>query len=380
MFTAYWNPRCSRFALALMFTLAQIPLLQAADNSDDNSDNSDTNSYDVRFLVSDQQGVADHQDVNLVNAWGIVFNPNGPGWVNDNGTGVATLYDGNGNPQPSANPLVVTIPPPPRATGASAPTGIVFNSSADFEISTGNPALFIFATEDGTIAAWNPNVSLDTAVIKVNNSGSQAVYKGLALAGNGTNHFLYAADFRHAKVVVFDKNFKSVTLPGSFEDPTIPAGYAPFGISNINGDIYVTYAKQDEEKEDDVAGAGNGFVNVFDANGRFIRRVVSRGPLNSPWGLALAPAGFGKFGGRLLVGNFGDGAISAFDLATGEFKGLLHDSQNREIHIDGLWGLSFGNGVLNQPANVLFFAAGPDDETHGLYGRITPAAASQLGK
>lgn len=375
MFSTYWNPRCSRFALAFMLTLAPIPLLQAADN------NAATNSFNVRFLISDQQGVADHQDVNLINAWGIVFNPDGPVWVNDNGTGVATLYDGDGNPQPQASPLVVTIPPPPRATGASAPTGIVFNNSADFEVGTGLPALFIFATEDGTIAAWNPEASLNTAVIKADNSGSQAVYKGLALAGNGTAHFLYATDFRHGKVVVFDKDFKSATLPGAFEDPTIPAGFAPFGISNINGDIYVTYAKQDENKEDDVAGVGNGFVNVFDTNGRLIRRVASRGQLNSPWGLALAPAGFGGSGGRLLVGNFGDGAINVFDVATGEFKGLLHDSQNRAIRIDGLWGLSFGNGVLNQPTNVLFFAAGPNDETHGLYGRITPAVAtSQVGK
>jgi uncharacterized protein (TIGR03118 family) len=357
MSTHRWKTpgRQSILALALMLFMAPTPW--AAENA-----------YEVHTLVSDLPGVADHQDPNLVNAWGIVFNPNGPVWVNDNGTGVATLYDGDGNPQS----LVVTIPPPNGAPGPSAPTGIVFNNSSDFKVSPKNPAVFIFATEDGTLAAWNP-VDRHKAILKVDNSMRGAVYKGLALAANGSGHFLYATDFHNATIAVFDKDFQPARLPGSFEDPAIPPGYAPFGIRNINGDLYVTYAQQDAAKHDDVPGEGHGFVDVFDANGQLIHRLASHGKLNSPWGLALAPAGFGEFSNRLLVGNFGDGAINAYDLASGEFRGQLQDADGHIFHIDGLWGLSFGNGVLDQPTDVLFFAAGPDHESHGLYGRIAPS-------
>ena len=192
------------------------------------------------------------------------------------------------------------------------------------------------------------------------------------MAANGTGNFLYATDFHNNRIDVFDKEFKPATLPGSFDDPSIPDGFAPFGIRNINGDRYVTYAKQDEEKEDDVAGEGLGFVNIFDANGQLIRRFASAGKLNAPWGLALAPADFGKFSNRLLIANFGDGTINAHDLATGTFLGRLKQPDGRRLMIDGLWGISFGNGIQNQPTNVLFFAAGPGDEAHGLYGRIEP--------
>jgi uncharacterized protein (TIGR03118 family) len=330
------------------------------------------NRYEQRNLVSDG-APADHMDKNLVNAWGIAFNPNGFVWVADNGTGVSTLYDGDGKPQL----LVVTIPPPPGSNEPAKPTGIVFSgSSDDFKVpkdNPQNPSRFIFATEGGTIAAWAPQLNPSTlAVTVVDNSGSLAIYKGLALAANGNGHFLYATDFHNSKVDTFDANFNPVTLSGKFDDPNIPAGFAPFGIQNINGDLYVTYAKQDEGKKDDVHGPGNGFVDVFDANGNFIQRFVSRGRLNSPWGVALAPAKFGKFSNRLLVGSFGNGRLNAYDLATGEFRGRLRGTDGHPLKIEGLWGIAFGNGLLKQPTDVLFFAAGPNEEKNGLYGRIAP--------
>jgi uncharacterized protein (TIGR03118 family) len=328
--------------------------------------------YQAHNLVSDQPGVADHTDPNLVNAWGIAFNPNAVVWVADNGTGKSTLYDGTGEPQA----LIVTVPLPGNVSGASAPTGIVFNSSSNFIVSKGpasGAAAFIFATEDGTISGWNPTVDATNAILMVDKSASGALYKGITLAGNGTAHYLYATDFHNSRVDVFDSSFQPATLSGSFSDPTIPAGYGPFGIQNINGDIYVTYAKQDADKVDDVKGKGFGYVNVFDSNGNLIRRFASKGKLNAPWGLAMAPSRFGKFSNRLLVGNFGDGTINAFDVATGKAVGTLQKSQGKNLTIDGLWGLSFGNGVRDQPTDTLFFTAGPNDEAHGLYGFIEPA-------
>jgi uncharacterized protein (TIGR03118 family) len=190
------------------------------------------------------------------------------------------------------------------------------------------------------------------------------------LGADGTRSLLYAADFHNNKIDVFDGTFAPVSLPAAFKDPKLPPGFAPFGMRNLDGNIYVTYAKQDAAKHDDVAGKGNGFVNVFDPQGTLIRRIVTRGRLNSPWGMAIAPAGFGKFSHRLLVGNFGDGRINAYDLASGEFVGSLHGSDGKALHIEGLWGIGFGNGFVSQPVNTLFFAAGPGDEAHGLYGRI----------
>ncbi len=346
--------------LVLAIALLPAPWLHAA-----------SDFYQQHNLVSDGSISTDHMDQNLVNAWGIAFNPNAVVWVADNGTGVATLYDGSGLPQS----LVVTIPPPPGSPGPSAPTGIVFNGSSDFVISNGvvsSPSVFIFATEDGTISGWTPTVDDRNAILVVDNSVSGAVYKGLALAANGTGHFLYATNFHNATIDIFDSSFNKVSLSGSFADPGIPDGFAPFGIQNFNGDIYVTYAKQDAAKRDHVKGRGLGFVNVFDANGHLIRRVASKGRLNAPWGLAMSPAGFGKFSNRLLVGNFGDGRINAFDVATGKSVGTLQATQVKSLVIDGLWGLSFGNGLKNQPTDVLFFTAGPTKETHGLYGFIEP--------
>jgi uncharacterized protein (TIGR03118 family) len=264
---------------------------------------------------------------------------------------------------------------PPAAGGKQgSPTGIVFNSSTDFQISAGTPARFIFATEDGTISGW---ASGTNAILMVDNSASEAIYKGLAIGNNGTANFLYAADFHGAKIDVFDAAFAPATLAGNFSDPTIPAGYAPFNIQNIGGVLYVTYALQDADGEDDVPGLGHGFINKFDLNGNLIARFASRGPLNSPWGLAVAPAGFGAFANALLVGNFGDGRINVYDSVTGNFLfQQLADGSGHAISIEGLWGLKFGNGGNGGDVNTLYFAAGiagPDElEDHGLFGSIQP--------
>ena len=319
-------------------------------------------------LVSDLPGMASHTDSNLVNPWGIATSATSPFWVADNHTGVSTLYNTSGTPQS----LVVTVPPAAGGTGGS-PTGIVFNGSTDFQVSAGTPARFIFATEDGTISGW---ASGTNAILKVDNSASEAVYKGLAIGNNGTANFLYAANFHEGTIDVFDAAFAPATLAGSFSDPTIPAGYAPFNIQNIGGVLYVTYALQDADAHDDVPGLGHGFINKFDLNGNFIARFASRGSLNSPWGLAVAPAGFGAFANALLVGNFGDGRINAFNPATGALLGQLADDSGHAISIEGLWGLKFGNGVSGGDANTLYFAAGiagPDAlEDHGLFGSIKP--------
>lgn len=324
--------------------------------------------YQVKKLVSDQGGVADHQDTNLVNAWGIAFNPFGFVWVSNAETGKSTLYDGAGIPQS----LVVTIPPAAGGTTGS-PTGIVFNGGNTFLVTAAanSFARFIFSTEDGVIAGWAPTVNATNAILVKDNSSTGAQYKGLALSAGGNGQLLYATDFHNGKIDVWDSGFNPVTLPsGAFVDPTIPAGFAPFGIQAINGNIFVTYAKQDADRHDDVAGKGLGYVNVFDPNGMLIDRVASKGPLNAPWGLALAPAGFGEFSGSLLVGNFGDGRINAFDPTTFKHLGALKGDKGRPLEIEGLWGLAFGNGFNGQPVNTLFFTAGPDDEEHGLYGRI----------
>lgn len=329
--------------------------------------------YTQTNLVSDIQGLAPNTDPNLKNAWGLASGPNTPFWVADNQTGVSTLYDRTGAPQP----LVVTIPPPAGGTSPSAPTGVVFNENTQptaFLVNgPGTRALFIFATEDGTIAAWNTGAS---AVVKVDNSASGAIYKGLAqantVAGTATASRLFATNFSQGRIDVFDQNFAPVTLaPGAFTDSRIPRGYAPFGIANIGGNLVVTYALQDADKEDDVAGRGHGFVDVYDPNGRLLQRVASRGSLNSPWGLAVAPAGFGRFSNDLLVGDFGDGRINAYRPTPGgyRFDGQLLASPRRPISIDGLWGLKFGANVGTP--NTLFFTAGPNEEQNGLFGTLT---------
>jgi uncharacterized protein (TIGR03118 family) len=324
--------------------------------------------YQQTNLVSDIPGLAATTDPHLVNPWGIARSPMSPWWVADNGTGVSTLYTGAGQPVP----LVVTIPPPPGGTPPSAPTGIVFNGTTDFNIAPGSPAVFIFVTEEGTVAGWNPAVDPTNAILTVNNSGS-AIYKGATIAQRDGANLLYAANFFGGSIDVFDKDFAPVNLgPGAFTDPSLPEGFAPFNVQNINGTIYVAFAKQDEEKEDEVAGPGLGFVDAFDTSGNLLLQLKSGHWMNAPWGITLAPSDFGKLSNRLLVGQFGSGQIATFDPETGNFHGLLRGLRGQPLTIEGLWGLAFGNGGAAGPTNTLFFAAGIDDEEHGLFGTITP--------
>jgi uncharacterized protein (TIGR03118 family) len=328
--------------------------------------------YQVHKLVSDILGFADNYDPKLKNPWGISLSPTSPFWISNNGTGVATLYNGSGQPFPVGSPLVVTLPPPAGGSPPAAPTGQVFNAGASFQGDR-----FIFVTEDGTISGWSSGTN---AILRVDNSPAGAVYKGLAIGNNGAGDFLYATNFHAGTIDVFNNNFAPTTLTGSFTDPNIPSGFAPFNIQNLGGKLYVTYAKQDATKHDDVPGPGNGFVDVFDLNGNLVKRLISNGALNSPWGLALASSNFGDFSNTLLVGNFGDGLINAFDPDTGAFLGQIHDNMGNPVVIEGLWGLKFGNGGNGGDLDTLYFTAGipgpPPDlvESHGLFGSIKPVA------
>jgi uncharacterized protein (TIGR03118 family) len=317
------------------------------------------NSYMVTNLVSDQAGVAAHTDPNLVNAWGLTASATSPWWVSDNGTDRSTLYRGDGTPQA----LVVSV--------AGGPTGTVFNPTSGFLLSTGGKALFLFDGEDGIVRGWN-GAQGTTAIVVANRSSDGAIYKGLAIADTAAGPRLYAADFHNARVDVFNGSFGLV--PGGFVDPALPAGYAPFNVQTIGDRVFVAYAKQDEDAEDEVAGQGTGFVAAYDLAGNLLERVAQHGQLNAPWGLALAPNGFGRFAGDLLVGNFGDGQINAYEeLPNGRFahRGELRGSDGKPLAIDGLWALRFGNGGNAGPTDTLFFTAGPDEESHGLFGSIT---------
>jgi uncharacterized protein (TIGR03118 family) len=329
----------------------------------------DASFYVEHVLVSDGSVTADHIDPNLVNAWGLAFNPTAVVWIADNGTGTSTLYDGAG----VANSLVVSIPAL-NGEEAGNPTGIVFSGGSDFVVTNGvrsAAARFIFVAENGILSGWSPTVDATHAVVAVDRSAQHAVYKGLAIGGNGTGHRLYAADFHNGRVDVFDGTFKPVVVSGAFVDRQLPAGYAPFGIQNISGDIVVTYALREAQGDDEMAGRGLGIVDIYDPDGHLVSRLATHGQLNAPWGVALAPPSFGRYGGMLLIGNFGDGTINAYDLRTGNYNGTLRGADGRPLHVDGLWGLAFGNGVLGQNTNTLFFAAGPNDEAGGAYGRIT---------
>ncbi len=317
--------------------------------------------YQQTNLVSDVPGLAARTDPHLVNAWGLARSSGSPWWVADNGTGVSTLYTGTG----AIVPLVVTIPVPPGGTPPSTPTGTVFNATAaDF---LGDH--FIFVTEDGTISGWTSGTS---AVLRKNFAGS-AIYKGVTIAQiNGVN-FLYAANFFGGAIEVFDRNYMPVTLAaGAFSDPTLPEGFAPFNVQNIGGKVFVAFAKQDEDMEDEVAGPGLGFVDEFDSSGNLLMRLRSGRWMNAPWGLALSPDHFGKLSNRLLVGQFGSGQIASFDPDTGNFQGLLRGPHGQPLTIDGLWALGFGNDAGAGSSKTLFFTAGIDDEEHGLFGTITP--------
>jgi uncharacterized protein (TIGR03118 family) len=330
-------------------------------------------------LLSDVAGMAKQTDPNLVNPWGMALGLNSGIWISDNGAGKGTTYDGKGQALPSGSPQIVSIPAPGAQGGASSPTGVVTNATTGFVISAGQksaPSAELFATEDGTIAGWSSNVDPAKAVVAVDNSGKGAVYKGLAMGFNGDGAFLFATDFHGGTVDVFDSTFHPVRTNG-FRDPQIPAGYAPFGIAAINGQLYVTYALQDDDKKDDVKGAGNGFIDVFDTDGKLSKRFVSRGQLNSPWGMAWAPfEGFGSFDNALLVGNFGDGFINAFDFDSGEFLGTVNDANSKPVHIEGVWALLFGLGVAQSSSNTLYFTAGIGDEKHGLFGSLTVNSSS----
>ena len=281
----------------------------------------------------------------------------------------------------------MTIPSASSSSGGT-PTGIVANVLAlggAFQITTFGPALFIFATEDGTIQAWNVNPPISPgitdpthSVIVANNSAGGAVYKGLAMGINSGKPLLYATNFHSGKIDVFDTNFHQVTLAGTFTDPKLQDGYAPFGIQNINGKLWVTYALQDADKHDDVAKPAHGFVDVFDTNGNLVLRFAQHGHLNSPWGVALAPPNFGTFSNDILIGNFGDGTINAYDPMSGHWLGTLSDVDGRPLVNDGLWALSFG-GALNSStpgdvssSNTLYFSAGLNHEADGLFGSIQP--------
>jgi uncharacterized protein (TIGR03118 family) len=325
-------------------------------------------AYDVDVLVSDGSVPADFTDPHLKNPWGVAFNPFGFDWVANNHTGTSTLYDGRGK----ANPLVVTIPGV-NGEEVGEPTGIVFSGGTDFVVSDGTkkgPARFLFAGENGTITGWSPDVNLNEAIVAVDRSGQHAVYTGLAIGGNGVAHRLYAANFHSGHVEVFNGEFKRLVFADAFVDPRLPAGYAPFGIQSVGGDVVVTYAKRQPGGDDEMAGKGLGVVDVFDPDGRLISRIATGGALNAPWGVALAPRSFGRFGGALLIGNFGDGTINAYDMRTGMFLDKLRTADGKAVQLEGLWGIAFGNGLLNQPTNTLFFAAGVKDEEGGAYGAI----------
>jgi uncharacterized protein (TIGR03118 family) len=339
--------------------------------------------YTQTNLVSDLSGTATTTDPNLKNAWGLVRSAGSPWWVANNGTGTSTLYNGAGVPQPqpttanpTATPLVVTIPPPKNGTGPATPTGIVFNGTAtDFLLAPGKQALFIFVTEDGTISGWNPGVN-PNAVLEVDNSKKGAVYKGATISELHGVHYLYVTNFHSGRVEVYDTSFKRVHLSEErFDDDCLRDGFAPFNIQAIGKNIFVTYAKQDSDKHDDVPGAGLGFVDVFSSSGR-LRAHLQHGPwLNSPWGVVQAPGEFGEFSHSLLIGNFGSGQIAAYNPVTLKFEGLVRNPDDSVLTINGLWALSFGNGGAAGPSTTLFFSAGLNDEADGLFGTLVPVAA-----
>jgi uncharacterized protein (TIGR03118 family) len=333
------------------------------------------NEFSQTNLVSNLTTVgAQIVDPNLKNPWGLAFGPTTPLWVADNGTSVATLYGVSpGGGMAQQVPLVVTLPP-----ADSSPTGQVFNPTSGFVLKSKagkGPALFIFSSEGGQIIAWSPvadPVVNGASTAQVKFSSKTAVFKGLTIASTRFGTFLYATDFHNGRVDVFNSRFHRVHLPGHFRDRHLPRGYAPFGIRAIDGLIYVTYAKQDAAKHDDVAGLGHGFIDVFTTSGFLVERLVSRGALDSPWGLEVAPKGFGPFGGKLLVGNFGNGRIHAYGLFSGKPAGTLRTKHHKAITIDGLWALQFGTATTGGTGTLLF-SAGLNDEADGLVGAINPA-------
>ncbi len=321
-------------------------------------------NYVANALVSDTAAtLALHHDANLVNSWGLAFNPQGFSWIANAGTATSTLYDGNG----VAQSLVVTI-------DQGNPSGIVFNGSSGFSITeagVSGAAPFIFATLQGQISAWAPTVDGTHAFTIVDDSTAGDSFTGLAIGTVAGGNLLYAADFAHGTVVTLDSTFAPATTIGGFVDATLPTGYAPFGIQQIGGRVFITYALRDTTTGRDTAGAGLGLVDVFDLQGTLLQHLVATGgALNAPWGVALAPSTFGKYANMLLVGNFGDGTINVYDPTSGAMQGTLSNNDGTAIVVPGLWALQFGNDLNSQPSDTLFYTAGPGAEAHGLYGRI----------
>ena len=359
-----------------------------------NGQGQNKNSYVVTNLTSDLPNVAANTDPVLQNAWGVAFAPGGTIWISDNANGCATLVDGTG--VPSANQFKIPLPGgiiapgscmnvnpqnPPQNPTPAAPTGLVWNPVSAFLVpNTKTQAVFIFDTEDGTLSEWAPGLTpADQAVLAVDNSANGAVYKGLAFGTNPQGQFLFAANFGEGTVDVFAPNSAgglspatSAQIPGGFTDPNLPNGYAPFGIQNIDGDLFVTYALQDAHKQNDVPGQGNGFVDVYDTNGNLLQRFAQHGQLNAPWGVVRASFAFGRFSGDILIGNFGDGHINVFD-SSGNFVDSLRDGSGNMIMIDGLWNLGLGGGSKSN-SDTVYFTAGPNNETDGLFGTITPSS------
>lgn len=325
-------------------------------------------------LVADLPGIATITDPDLVNPWGITFSSTSPFWVSDNVSGKSTLYSGDvGGSAFTKAALTVTIP------GGSS-TGTVFNGTADFRIAAPNNttavARFLFATQTGAIVGWSGGTNVQTPVT------ADAVYTGLAIgsvtSNSVTSNYLYAADFEHNKIDVYDGTFHNPpAFNGSFSDPNIPNSYSPFNIQNLGGKLYVTYAQQSHKSPDTETDRGSGFVDVYDTSGNLLQRLIKGNHLNAPWGVALAPANFGAFSGALIVGNFGDGQLHAYDPESGKYLGELKDESGKPIVIDGLWGITFGNGGSGGDKNALYFAAGSDDETHGLFGSLRLVANPQ---
>ena len=312
--------------------------------------------YTITNLVSNQTGVATFTDPLLVNAWGLAYSPTGPFWVSDEGTGWSTLYTGTGQPQ-----TLQVVVPPASGTGAGSPTGIVYNGSQEFQVE-GWASIFLFATLDGTISGWAPQSNPNTAIIAVNNSAAGAVYTGLAISSHTTGNFLFAADTANNKVDVYDSTFSLVT---SFTDTTLPPGFTPFGIQDIGGNVYVAFASS--------SGKAGGYIDIFSEAGVLVKQLAHGAPLNQPWGIALAPKGFGPLSNALLISNNINvkGTINAFNAKTGKFIGTLKGTNGKPIEIDQLWGIEFGGGSASNGAkNQLFFTAGPTNNVNGLFGVI----------
>ena len=310
-------------------------------------------------LASDVPGMAANLDPRLKNPWGMSFGPTTPFWVSNQGSSDSTLYNGAGVPQA----LIVSTPP--------SPTGQVFNFTPSFLLPSGGKALFLFDSLSGTISGWNAAQGnpAGTAITEFAATDG-AVFTGLAIANNGSGDFLYASDFANARIDVINGSFGLTSLAGNFTDPTLPAGYSPYNIQTVGGKLYVEYTKIDPVTHRATTTANTGIVSVFDLNGNFLQRLVTDTNLNSPWGITQAPAGFGSFAGDILVGNFGDGTISAFNAATGVFDGKLSNQSGNPIVNSGLWALNFRAAGSGFDPNTLFLNAGINGEADGLFAEI----------